>query len=283
MGLRNETESEALTFGKAMHKALEHWYCLPEDQRALTKEHAEFADTLISKSAVELNELAYDGAIGSIQAFVKSAQPLLWLGDSDARSISNGVKILKAYFKHYINDGMEIVRNAEGEPLVECEVKFEMYQDENVVIEFFGTVDAIMRNKISGHVMVVDHKTTKTLGSQFYNRIKPNHQYTGYLWGARESLGIDTHMFMVNGIQVAKTKSEFARQTTERYQEDYNELQATVVNAVRQLLWAIEANNFPMYAPNPCTNYGSCPYLDICSSPANLRETIIQAKYATKV
>jgi hypothetical protein len=277
LNLKNETESDATAFGSAIHKALEHWYCLPENKRVLSKEDNEIADVLVGMPDIE----CFD-ALASIQAFVKAAAPIRLLGDGDKRSISNGIKILKAYFKHYVNDGLEVVRDASGKPLVECAVSFQLYEDEGLVIEFFGTIDAVMRNKITGHVMVVDHKTTAALGSQFYNRIKPNHQYTGYLWGARECLGIDTHLFMVNGIQVAKTKSEFARQTTERFEEDYQELRSAVISAVRVLLQAIESNNFPMMAPSPCTMYGTCQYLDICSSPAKLRETIIQSKYAIK-
>ena len=275
--LKHNTESEATLFGSAIHKALEHWYCLPEDQRELSTKDSSIADTLINLS---IDSEPLTGALESIRQFSLKAQPLQWLGDGDKRSIYNGIKILKSYFKHYLNDGLEVVLDENFLPYVEKEVEFKLYEDSRVVINYHGTIDMIVRNKISGHILVCDHKTTATLGSQFYNRIKPNHQYTGYVMAAQRCLGINTNMFLVNGIQVAKTKAEFARQTTERNLEDFNEMTSAVVASVYNLLGAIDSNNFPMSAPSSCTNYGSCAYLDICSSPGALRETIIQSKYS---
>ena len=272
--LRNPNESEATLFGKAIHKALEHWYCLPQEQRTLSSKESELADTLILDTATE-----YSGALESVRQFALVAKPLAWLGDADKRSLNNGIKILKAYFKHYQNDGLEVMLDADGKPYVEREISFELFRDDSLIIRYFGTIDMIVKNQITGQIMIADHKTTASLGSQFYNRIKPNHQYTGYVMAAQRALGMNTNLFLVNGIQVAKTKAEFARQVTDRNLEDFNDLEATVLFAVRNLLEAIQADNFPMFAPNPCTNYGSCQYLDICSSPAKLRETIIESKY----
>lgn len=269
--LKHETEGEALTFGKAIHKALEHWYTLPQAMRKLSKAEAEAADGLpigVGNSC----------ALGSIAAFCEAAAPLRALDADNKRSLENGVKILKAYFTKYLDDGLEIVSDQHG-PMVERRVSFIIYEDESVVIEYFGTIDMVVKNLYSGHIMVADHKTTSALGAQFYNRIKPNHQYSGYLKGARESLGIDTWLFMVNGIQVAKTKSEFARQITERTEEDFNELRNAVVQAVKHFLDCYNSGVYPQYSPNPCTNYGSCTFLDVCSAPASLRENIIASKF----
>lgn len=277
MGLKNEVESEATIFGSAIHKALEHWYCLPEDERELTKDQGAEALTLLGSSSEECT-----GALESIRQFVLRGEALKQLGSDDKRSLENGVKILKAYFKHYLTDGLEVVKDAAGNPLVECPLDFIIYEDSQVQIEYFGTIDAILRNKHSGLIMVADHKTTARLGTEFYNRIKPNHQYTGYLMAAQRKLGLDTNLFLVNGIQVAKTKQEFARQVTDRTEEDFQEFTAAVVNGVRQLLEAIDSDNFPLYAPNPCSNYGSCQFLPICSSPSSLRESIIRSSFKSQ-
>lgn len=277
--LRANVESEALTAGKAIHKALEHWYTLPSHLRQLTDHENEIADTLVSQPFNDGNP-AYETALDSINAYVVAAQSLKWLGAEDKRSLSNGIKILKAYFKHYANDGLEVVRDKFDLPYIEREVEFQIHEDDKKVIRFHGTIDVVLKNVISGQVFVADHKTTASLGSAFYNRIKPNHQYTGYVWAARECLGIDTDSFLVNGIQVAKTKSEFARQATQRTQEDFNELKISMIDASERIIKARDSGVFPQSAPNACTNYGTCPYFDICSSPKDLREIIIKAKYA---
>ena len=48
MGYKNNTESEATLFGSAIHKALEHWYCLPEEERSLSDKDSKLADTLVN-------------------------------------------------------------------------------------------------------------------------------------------------------------------------------------------------------------------------------------------
>ena len=276
--LRATTEAEALTAGKAIHKGLEHWYTLPAHLRQLTDVENEMADALIGQPLQGVSE-PYETALDSINAYVVAAQSLRWLGAEDKRSLHNGIKILKAYFKHYADDGLEVLRDEKEMPYIEREVEFIIHEDGEMVIKFHGTIDIILRNVISGQIFIGDHKTTAALGAAFYNRIKPNHQYTGYIWAAREALGIETDSFLVNGIQVAKTKCEFARQPTQRNEEDFAELKLAMIDASKRILKAKEYDLFPMNAPNACNTYGTCQYYDICSVPKALRETIIQAKY----
>lgn len=221
----------------------------------------------------------YPTALDSIFEFVKHMEPLRWLGDEDKRSVANGIKILKAYFKHYANDGMEVVRDTNGLPMIEKQVEFLLHVDSELEIYFHGQIDIVLRNKIANTIHYADHKTTASLGKEFYNRINPNHQYTGYVMAGQFRLGIDSSSFMVNGIQVAKTKSEFARQFTERTEEDFAELKQAYITAVRELLACIETNSFPMSSPQSCSTYGGCQFLDACSAPAKLRKNILEGKY----
>ena len=198
-GYRSATEADATLFGKGIHKALEHWYCLPQHLRQLTDVENNMADALIGQP---LNEPSnpYETALDSINEFVKVCQPLRWLGDSDKRSINNGIKILKAYFKHYAEDGLEVFRDESGDPYLEKECEAVIHEDSEKVIILFGTIDVIFRNLITGSILPGDHKTTAALGDQFYKRVKPNHQYTAYIYLCQEALGLDVSDFMVNGI-----------------------------------------------------------------------------------
>ncbi len=274
--LSNEDDSEAQIFGKAIHKALEHWYMLPEEYRQLTDSELKTVDSVIGGL---IPEGPYPTALDSIFEFVKTAEPLRFLGDDDKRSMANGIKILKAYFKHYANDGMEVLRDSDGQPMVEKQVEGVLYDTPELKIIFHGQIDLVLRNKITGQVHISDHKTTASLGKDFYNRISPNHQYTGYVWAANNLLGIKTDSFIVNGIQVAKTKSEFARQVTTITEDDYSEMLMAYVEAAKRLIHAETHMRYPMTSPNPCAAYGGCQYLDICQAPLVLRTNIIQAKY----
>lgn len=280
-GYRSNVEAEATLFGKGIHKALEHWYCLPTNLRQLTDVESDLANTLIGQPLSQKSE-PYETALDSINEFVKTCQPLKWLGDTDKRSLNNGIKILKAYFKHYAEDGLEVLRDESGQPYLERECEAVIHEDSEKVIVLFGTIDVIFRNLISGHILPGDHKTTATLGDQFYKRVKPNHQYTAYVFLCQETLGIDANEFLVNGIQVAKTKCEFARQITDRNEDDIAELKMAIVEAVERILKAKETGNYPMSAPNNCSSYGSCPYLEVCSAPIKLRNTILKSNYGVK-
>jgi hypothetical protein len=276
-GIKSNQEAEATLFGKAIHKALEHWYALPADLRRLTSKELDMADTLIG-GPLEAKSEPYETALDSVNEFVKVMQPLRWMANEDKRSIHNGIKILKAYFDRYIDDGLEVYKDYFDNPMLEKEVEFTMHEDEEKVVVFHGTIDMILYSPISGQIFVCDHKTTHALGTDFFNKIKPNHQYTGYVWAAREVLGIDTTHFLVNGIQVAKTKCEFARQPTERKEEDFVELKMAVLEAVDRLLNAVKTGRYPQNTQQ-CSAFGACQYLDVCSAPAKLRETILKAKY----
>lgn len=274
--LTNNTDSEAQVFGKSIHKALEHWYCLPEENRQLTDIESKQAEALIGGLAPEG---VYPTAFDSLHEFIKAGESLRWLGDDDKRSLQNGIKILKAYFKHYANDGMEVYRDSAGFPYVEKQVEGLLHEDSKMIIFFHGQIDLILRNKISGELFVADHKTTASLGKDFFNRLAPNHQYTGYVWASREFLGLDTNSFLVNGIQVAKTKCEFARQTTIRGYEDFEEMKMAYVEASQRLIAAIESGNYPQTSPGACASYGGCMYLDCCSAPMVLRKNILEGKF----
>lgn len=276
--LKSEHEPEALTFGSSIHKALEHWYQLPVSSRLLTsKSDLEQAEQLSFRHGLEQDYGL--SPLESLRQFMINSHNLMGLADTDKRSVVNGVKILLAYFKHYANDALVVVRDDKG-PLIERKFSYPLLRSDSLDIDYFGTIDVVLRNEQTGLILVTDHKTTASLGQQFYSRLKPNHQYTGYILGAREILGLDTNLFMVNGIQVAKTKHEFARQVTERTEEDFQELRFAVYQAAHMYMYAKQMNVWPQNAPNPCSNYGSCSYIDVCSVPNKLKESVIDAKWS---
>jgi hypothetical protein len=166
-----------------------------------------------------------------------------------------------------------------GMPLIERDFEFRMYEGDDYILDYFGTIDAILQHQDTGEIMCVDHKTSHALGKEFIARAKPNHQFTGYIEGARRALGIDTHLFMVNGIQVAKTKCEFMRIVTERDQDDFKELFQAVGRAVGEYTACLELDTWPMSAPTACTMWGGCQFLDACSIPKAMRENVISSKW----
>lgn len=287
-GLRpREGGSPATLFGSAVHRALEIFYCGEAQERILPKNLKEKTELMAGGTLVEGEE--DNLVLRAVRGFLTEASPLASLPSSDKRSLAAGAWMLHHYFETYIDDPFVVWKKEDGSPAVELPLAFPLWSDEELEIEYFGTVDVILRNEQTGQIVVCDHKTSSVVGNDFYNRLKPNHQYTGYLLGAREVLGLETDTFLVNCLQVKpKPKTSrggpphFPRQATRRTEEDFREFRKTVAWEVERYLEMRDAKFFPLGNPDSCANYGGCQYLPICSSHENLRENIIEAQYSSR-
>lgn len=278
---RAENESPATAFGTAIHKALEVFYSEPSEERILPK----LEDMEIMSYGHEIPHEKEQLLLRATRAFVAKAEPLKELPETDKRSIQNGVYTLWHYFRAYLSDPYVAYEDEEG-PFTERKFSFTLYEDFDLVIEYFGTIDLIVRHITTGEILVADHKTSSVVGPEFYNRLKPNHQYTGYLMGAQKVFGLKTNSFMVNCIQVKErpktsrgTPPHFPRQVTTRTVTDYKEFLETVLFYVKIYLDATQSGNFPLGPTNACATYGGCSFLSVCSAPIELRETILQSKF----
>ncbi len=283
-GLVAKTESPATVFGSAIHAAMETFYLGERSERRLPTNYMSKMELMSYGNTLpeELDHLIYRAT----RAFISAAEPLAHLSEDNKRSIQNGVWTLGHYFKAYITDPFVVLKDASGKPMVERRVEYEIYADDALVINCFGTIDVVLENVNNGNIIVCDHKTSSMVRSGFYNRLKPNDQYTLYLLGCREDLKLDTNMFMVNCLEVkAKPKTargsapSFPRQTTPRSEEDYTDFRRTVVSKVKEYLFYLHDNFFPRGTTNACAMYAGCQYLEVCSANSVIRENIIAANF----
>lgn len=283
--LRERDENPATLFGSAIHKAFEVFYSGKPEERELPPNFARQMDLFSKGEEPTFKEdfLVFRAA----EAFLKEAQPLSLYPDHNKRSVANGMYILTEYFKTYIDDPYVILSDETG-PYVEKPCAFELYEDSDMIVEYFGTVDAVFKHQKTGSILVCDHKTSSVVGQQFYNRLKPNHQYTGYLMAARECFGLETDKFLVNCIQVKeKPKTSrgapphFPRQVTTRTEEDFEEFRKAVVSCAVTLadLWHLDEKEWVLGPVNSCAMYTGCKFLKVCSSPKTLRENILTAEF----
>lgn len=274
-------ESPATLFGSAVHKALEVFYSGEIAERRLPE-----LETLeLMAFGNHANGEESDLILRSFRAFVEKAKPLESLPAENKRSIQNGAYTLWHYFKSYLDDPY-ISHADDSGPMIERAVSFRLYEDDNLIIEYFGTIDLVVRNHLTGEILVCDHKTSSVVGSDFYNRLKPNHQYTGYLLAAQFALGIQTNSFLINCLQVKErpktsqgTPPHFPRQITTRDENDYEEFRETVRASVCDFLLSQRDGVWPLGHVNVCAMYGGCQYLSVCSAPTTMRKTILEAKF----
>lgn len=267
-------ENAATLFGSAIHKALETWYCSSrEDRRSDLSSCPGFEPVA--------NSAGHDcGKCRAMRSFHAVAGPLNTLEMGDKRHPYNGERILETYFKKYQDDPFEVYVDKEG-PVVERRLEAVLIDEPDLKVIYFGTVDCVLKDVQTAITLVTDHKTTSSLGTEFYNRLKPNFQYCGYVWLVQQVLGLNTDMFMVNGIQVAKTKTDLARQVVTYTPDDFKEWKTAVRWNVEEFLRAKEFNTWPMNAPNPCTQWGGCQFRDVCAADSSLRENMLAGLFTT--
>ena len=284
-GWRAETESPATAFGSAIHSALEVFY----SESILERKMPKFEDMEMMGYGHIVAGETDSILLRATRAFIDKAQVLVSLPEEDKRSIQNGVWTLWHYFQAYINDPY-IAYEDESGPMIERDITFRLFEDSDLIIDYFGRIDVVLAHVHTGEILVCDHKTSSVVGTDFYNRLKPNHQYTGYLLGAKRALNLDTNSFLVNCLQVKqKPKTSrgaaphFPRQITTRDEGDYQEFTDAVVKTTRDYLEARESAVWPVGHVNACAMYGGCSYLSVCSAPASMRGNILNAKYTKGV
>ena len=273
--------SAPLIFGSAIHKAMEVFYAEPLTDRVVPHDFDEQAMLVANGHAANREHYLYE----AVRAFVVEAEPLRMLPDTDKRSLSSGVWTLGHYFNVYANDRYAVARDEHG-PMIERDFTLTLHEEPGLRIILFGRIDLILRNMVTGQRLPADHKTSSQMGADFFNRIKPNHQYTGYVLGAEQVLGEPVSEFLINGIQVKPRPltarggpPTFSRQITTRTPEDFTEFRDVVVEATKRYLGWAASGVWPLGPVDACASWGKCEFLDVCSAPNSLRSNILESKF----
>lgn len=281
-GLRSLVEPASLAYGTAIHKALEVFYSHPSRVRTMPVNFSKHAELIPAGVEPPEQHFLYD----AVKAFCSAGAGLAALPEADQRSLSTGIWTLTHYFDTYLKDEYVVYCDDKG-PVTERKFHLELGElSPGVTVVLIGQIDVALQHERTGVVLPADHKTTSMMGNEFFTRCKPNHQYTGYLLGARSVLGIDTDSFLVNGIEVKKRPMKgmmpkLTRQITKRSAEDIEEFYDVVSEAVSNYLNWEAQDVWPLGPVQSCASYGGCTFIDVCSSPQSLREDIIKAKFNT--
>lgn len=224
-----------LSFGGAMHKALEDYYKL-----FFFGDGRPYDPMVLAKTAWESFRDHYEAEIPiSMQ--------------QEPRTSDKAFEILKAYAKQYAREEFTIERPEHIEigfsaPLPDCE---------DVLI---GRCDAVVKHPNLGYA-ILEHKTAHAMGKPFLAMFRPNNQVSGYIYGARFDFP-KVYGALINGIQVAKTKGDLLRVPTSR-------TDAELVDYAQQIVWKIKRireDKCWNQETTSCTYYGKCTFHDICFS-----------------
>lgn len=114
-------------------------------------------------------------------------------------------------------------------------------------------------------VFVVDEKTSGSLGASWRNNWRLRSQFTGYCWGAGQ-YGIPVQGAIIRGIGILKNSITFEQVIVARPQWMIDRWLDQIRLDIERAIIAWQAGKYSLNLDNACTEYGGCPYLELCES-----------------
>lgn len=271
-------ESVHLKFGILMHRALETYHRSIEHGRT----HAQAVRDAIRVCLRESGRYETTAVTGPENApgdhSTRRWRP--WRSDHDQKNLPNLIRSVVWYFEHYEHDPLKTVILDNGKPAVELSFRFDLNIKANTTGESYiyaGHLDRLATDSMGE--WVVDAKTSRNaLNDYFFASFRPNNQMTGYSMAGKIVWHRPIRGVIVDGIQVCKNHSDFARGNTPRTETELQQWHYDLSFWLGQAELYAKAQNWPMN-DTACGHYGGCPFQPICSSPQKLMGQILQSEY----
>jgi len=197
------------------------------------------------------------------------------------KSFSNTFQAVAAYLQHYppLSDPVQPIIRPDGSPAVEFtfsiplepEEGFKVHPETGDPILFVGRFDLL--GKMNGLPVVLDEKTTQSLGATWVNQWRLRSQFMAYCW-ACQRLGYPVHTAVASGIALLKTEYKFERayEMFPSYIIDrwYTQMRRDVNQIIDAYTALKKGGNiddlYDFNFSNSCTSYGGCAYQILCLS-----------------
>ena len=130
-------------------------------------------------------------------------------------------------------------------------------------ILYTGRSDLI--GKFGDSLVVVDEKTTSSLGQSWMDQWEMRSQFTGYIWAGRR-IGLDITGAVVRGISILKTKYGNAQVHTYRSPYEIERWYQQVNRDVARMIECWKENYWDYNLDHACNEYGKCAFTSVCKS-----------------
>lgn len=174
-----------------------------------------------------------------------------------------------------------------GPPCTMCDGAGELYGP-----VYCGVIDKVFRDKRSGLVVGMDHKTTSILSNAYVSSMKISQQFRGYMyWLRRHSPWANEcdEYFYLDALNKTRTKysqdgGPFYRDTILAQDEFLDEWQQDTwahVQTIESILNAVSSGGrLPRQNSDACSKFNSlCMFYDLCSVPYSMRPTMAEQLY----
>lgn len=196
----------------------------------------------------------------------------------EKRTLRVGEKLLSLYFDKYDHEGFKILAT---------ELSFCL--PVNSTFNLMGRIDKII--EWDGAIYVMDHKTTSRLGYEFFYKIKPNMQFDGYIWAARQLGYPKCSGILLDALLVAKgliVPAQLARlqplardvssrtdEELERFIRNANLIVDDIHRCYETGIWYENTES--------CCDFIECPYRRICKEEKSIQEKITAMDYKVEI
>lgn len=299
----SSADKPSLSFGSAIHLALEFRYRVAKDTRP---------DNILESS--QANILS--------NYFSKNPAPI-----DDWRNLNWAVETIKRYNQRYPVEEFSLLKYDEPRKCDKCEGKgavntlsdivscpwcsgtgkndvmvelsfaiplFTWKQeyhtnsddyDETIPFEipviYTGKIDLPV--VLDGQLWILDHKTTSMLGGGFFDSLKKSAQQRGYVWAFEQLTGKQLSGFIINAIRTKepplyvkdegtkgkKSSVDWWQESLQREKfytrpENLVEWKTNTIALISEFFYHYQQGLFPMKTSWCCGKYGKCQYFDVC-------------------
>jgi PD-(D/E)XK nuclease superfamily len=223
----------------------------------------------------------------------------------DHRTAQRMVQIIKVYEERYAADGWpQALLEHEGGKMVErafkvglCSVEVNAllpypasqlialgeissdvnFRVRNIHVFYTGRIDAVLRD--SGHLWVVDHKTSSMGGREFEDAFRLSLQTRGYVWAAQKLLNMPLAGLIMNAVVVKKPTLKVENNTElNRHPYFYTpdslvEFEDNMRAHVSDFISMLCRGYFPQTARSFKSPCAMCDYTENCALPRHQRNT----------
>lgn len=260
-GYQRKAENVHLVFGSHLHTLLEHY----EHRRCEGHNHTDS----VRSAVLHAFTLTFDKKLG---------RP--WFSDEPNKNRESLIRTIVWYLDKFERDPMKTVILANGKAAVELSFRHEIPLKSDLTGEDYmlcGHLDRVVEWQADN--WGCDHKTTKSaIYADFFEKFSPDNQMTLYLFSGQIVLDIPLKGMVIDGIQVGATFSRFQRGTTTRTKEQLEEWYKDLGVWLRQAEMYAEEHHYPMNEKS-CSNYGGCPFRQVCSASPMMRESLLKNLY----
>lgn len=272
---RDTASRDPLTYGSAIHLALEHYFATGDSEQMIPIMAKYFADNPTSDGSWR----NLDHAVESMRRYVAIRQQLpAWT----PITMPDGKKAVEVGFRLPLRSDRVCLSSYPAELIcADCPPDLG-YVSGMVDIFYTGKLDLIIHADEPGEFDIVDHKTTSIGGPTFWQAFRLSPQMRGYAWATWQILGRPPRRVIVDAIigraPTAKGKGiahDCEYQSYEYSADQITEWHRNVNSHIDTMLSYLGDGYFPENNHYCSNKYGMCSYFDVCSQRRNARHIIL--------